>query len=821
MGKTYEQIILDKVKKTRISGFEVPAEDIHPLLKGWQSLVTRHSLKMGKYALFENTGLGKTLQYGEWAKHVARHTGRKVLILTPLAVAHQTIRELSRIDAHARYCRSQEEAESCEEQIIVTNYDMLKAFVPDYFGGVVLDESSLLKNYTGKTKQFLIESFAQTPYKLCCTATPAPNDHLELGNHAQFLDVMDSTDMIQRFFINDTMEAGKYKLMGWADSTGPMGFWTWLSSWAVCISKPSDLPGFDDGDFVLPELIIHEEVVNIDHTRAFESGQLVISGKLSATGVWKEKAATLEDRCIRAREVFDQIKTTEPVVIWCQTNDEADRLVKLFPGFVEVRGSESYKVKEEKLTAFSNGEYPGIITKSEIAGYGLNWQHVGHHIFVGVSYSFEDFYQSIRRSYRYMRNGDVHAWLIYAETEGNVRQALRDKQESYLSLQRSMNEAMHVNGLANETNHMTAELDIDEGVETGEGWTSYLGDCVLTARKQIQSDSVDFSVFSPPFAELYRYTDKVADMGNVADMDEFFEAFDFMIQELYRVMKPGRLVAVHCKHLPLYMNRDGAAGLRAFPFEIQRHFESFRFDRDYQVSDDPKNKYRRFVLHSEVTIWKDPVIEMQRTKNHGLLWKNYMERGEVVRQGMADYLLVFRKWVNLDEMPDKQIQREVKAPGLNGKTRAGEHAYIGENPPLRYDSDRDYSIQVWQKYASPVWDDINQTRVLNGSIAREDRDSKHICPLQLDVIERSIDLWSLPGELVYDPYMGVGSTAYSAIKMGRRAVGSELKKAYWLVSHKYMKRAADEARQKDLFANVGLSIDDYQLNESIDAVPAD
>lgn len=244
MTRSYEEYILSKVTNLEPSGFDVPLEDIHPLLKDWQRVVVRHALKMGKYALFENTGLGKTLQYGEWARHVATHTGRKVLVLTPLAVAHQTVRELARIGVAARYCRSQEEAEGCEERVIVTNYDMLKAFLPDYYGGVVLDESSLLKNYTGKTKQYLIEAFAQTEYKLCCTATPAPNDHLELGNHAQFLDVMDSTDMIQRFFINDTMEAGKYKLLGWADSTGPMGFWTWLSSWSICISRPSDLPGF-------------------------------------------------------------------------------------------------------------------------------------------------------------------------------------------------------------------------------------------------------------------------------------------------------------------------------------------------------------------------------------------------------------------------------------------------------------------------------------------------------------------------------------------------------------------------------------------------
>jgi DNA modification methylase len=796
---TYEEYLASKVTKTEISGFEVSLEALHPILKGWQKVIVQHALKMGKYALLENTGLGKTLQYGEWAKHVAAHTGMKVLIVTPLSVADQTIRELDKkLQVAARYCRSQEEAESCEEQIIVTNYDMLKVFDPEYFSGLVLDESSILKSYMGKLKQYILETFANTPYKLACTATAAPNDHMEYGNHAEFIDAMSSTDVLQRFFINDTMEAGGYRLLGWADTTKPMGFWTWLSSWAACISKPSDIPGFTDDDFVLPNLVIHEEVVSIDHTRAFDQGQLVISGKLSATGVWKEKALTLEDRCIRAREVYDRIQTHEPVVVWCQTNDEADRLVQLFPDFVEVRGEEKREVKLAKLRDFGDGKYPGIITKAEIAGYGMNWQHAGNHIFVGVTYSFEDFYQSIRRSYRYMREGDVHAWLIYAETEGNVRKALEMKQKEYDRMQSRMNEAMRIYGLDRAVDRKQANIEIDEDVASGEGWTNYLGDCVLTARKHIAADSVDFSIFSPPFAELYRYTDKVADMGNVANMDEFFEGFDYMIHELYRVIKPGRLVAVHCKDLPLYMNRDAAAGLRDFPGEIVNHFQKYQYDRDHIPSEDPQYKNRRWILHSKVTIWKDPVIEMQRTKNHGLLWKNFMERGEVVRQGMADYLYVFRKWVDMDEMPDKQIQRVMKAPGFHDGE--DEHVFIGENPPLRFDGDRDYSIQVWQKYASPVWDDIRQTNVLNGRIAREDRDQKHICPLQLDVIDRGIDLWTNPGDLVYDPYNGVGSTTSRAVQMHRRAVGSELKKTYWKLGNKHNKQAEQEARNVDLFA---------------------
>jgi DNA modification methylase/superfamily II DNA or RNA helicase len=800
LERPYEQVLLDKVLTVEDHGFSVDPSEINPILKLWQIMVVIWACKLGKAALFENTGLGKTFQYLEWARLVASHTGRKVLIVTPLAVAYQTIQEAARLGITAIYCRGQEEAESAGAQIIVTNYDMLKAFDGAYFGGVVLDESSILKNYTGKTKQLILEMFAATPYKLACTATPAPNDRLELGNHAQFLDVMDSTDMIQRFFINDTMEAGSYKLLKWADTTGPMGFWTWLSSWAVCISEPADLPGFDNGDFVLPELVIHEEIVSVDHSRAFEKGELVISGKLSATKLQKERAATLEGRVRYAREIYDHVGHEHPhTVIWCERDDEADLLVKLFPDFVEVRGSEKREVKEQKLRDFSEGKYPGIITKAKIAGYGLNWQHAGLHIFVGVSYSFENFYQSIRRSYRYRRIAAVHAYLIYAESEDNVRASLIRKERDYCDMQVKMNEAMRANGLSEAAAHHAKQLEIERDEAHGDDWDVYLNDCVLGMREHLPADSVDLSVFSPPFAELYRYTNKVADMGNVQDMEEFFEQFDYVIAELWRVTKPGRLCVVHCKDLPLYMIRDGAAGLRNFPGELERHFQMYRFDRQGQPTQDINCRYRRWIYHSHVTIWKDPVIEMQRTKNHGLLWTNFMERGEVVRQGMADYLLVFRKWLDLDEMPDKQLHREVYAPGLNGNSREGEHIYIGENPPTSYDSDRDYSIQVWQKYASPVWDDIQQTNVLNGAIARESEDQKHICPLQLDVIARAIDLWSLPGELVLDPFNGVGSTGFKALEMRRRYVGFELKRAYWKVAQKYLTQAADLAKTPTLF----------------------
>lgn len=315
----------------------------------------------------------------------------------------------------------------------------------------------------------------------------------------------------------------------------------------------------------------------------------------------------------------------------------------------------------------------------------------------------------------------------------------------------------------------------------GKDWALYHGDCVQVI-KGIPDNSIHFGISSPPFANIYTYSDSEADMGNSSSDQEFFTHYEYLIKELYRTTIPGRLCAVHCKDLPAYMNRDGAAGLIDFPGQIIRSFEACGWQ-----------------YHSRVTIWKDPVIEMQRTKNHGLLHRNFADRAEACRQGMPDYLVVFRKW-----------------PIEGGKSviqRRKQGDYIGLNPPTEDDirpgkrsREDNYSIAVWQKYASPVWFDIDQTNVLNYELAKDEKDGKHICPLQLDVIERAIDLWTNPGEVVLSPFAGVGSEIVSAIKLGRKGVGIELKESYFRTSIRYCQDAEFAASRPTLFDFAGVSV---------------
>jgi DNA modification methylase len=770
--KSYDEFLRSKARHPEKWG--KPCGDIHPSLFPFQSAIVRWAVEKGRAAIFAGCGMGKTRMQIEWA----RQLGARTLFLAPLAVAHQTVAEAKILGMDLQYRRAEDPA----AKFVITNYEMLKAMDPSAYGAVVLDESSILKSFMGKTKRAIIEAFSETPYRLACTATPAPNDHMELGNHADFLGIMASNEMLARWFINDTMSAGNYRLKGHAEDS----FWEWVSSWAACAEKPSDIsPEFDDSRYMLPPLEVHEVKIieSITSFIADERGAAAYAGdaqlsfvrtaSLSATQIWRDKRETCERRCAEVAKLV-AAEPDEAWTIWCDTNDEADELKSLLPGSVEVRGSDSILEKERKLSAFSDGSAKIMISKPEIAGWGLNWQHSARVVFVGLTYSFERVYQALRRSYRFGQSRPVHAFFVVTESEGNVMATVKAKEAEHQRMLSAMVRSTQVHGMKarqSEIELVHREIKSAEGI----GWKLYNGDCVRVA-EGLPSDSVDFSVYSPPFSNLYIYSDSEADMGNSSDHAEFFEHYAWLIRENLRITKPGRLCAVHCKDLPLYKGRDGAAGLYDFPGDIIQAYSE-----------------AGWTYHSRVTIWKDPVTEMQRTKNHGLLHKNFTGRRECVRQGMADFLLVFRKWT--PDMPDGQIQ---------GMPKPGE--YEGEEPPTEWNDEVDYSIQVWQRYASPVWFDIRQTDVLDYEGARDEKDERHICPLQLGVIRKALALWSQKGDLVFSPFTGIGSEGVSAIKMGRRFVGAELKPNYWNIAVKMLTSAAEAAVEPDLFSALPLPL---------------
>lgn len=431
MTDEYSDLLLRRSVSAPTRGIgQIP--DLHPGMFGYQRDVTAFLLNAGSGAAFLDTGLGKSLVALEWGRIVAEETGKPVLMLAPLAVAPQHVREAHKFGLEARVVRDQSEV---LPGVNVTNYAKVEHFDPSAFGGVVLDESSIVKNFTGATSRKLISMFANTPFRLACTATPAPNDHMELGQHSQFLGVMPSNEMLSRWFIADQNNMGRYRLKGHAVKP----FWNWVASWARCISKPSDL-GYPDEGFILPKLNLHRHVVAADVSIGAED-MLFRIPETSATSIHREKRLTADQRAEKIADIVNAEKG-EAWVIWCDTDYEADALIARVDDAVEVRGSMTDGMKEERLVAFSEGRSRVIVSKPSIAGFGLNWQHCARVAFVGLSFSYESFYQAVRRCWRFGQTREVECHIAMADTERNIWDVISRKSGDHEAMKTEMYAAM-------------------------------------------------------------------------------------------------------------------------------------------------------------------------------------------------------------------------------------------------------------------------------------------------------------------------------------------------------------------------------------------
>lgn len=765
----YKEFLQGRFRRESDHGFDydgVGAETLFP----FQRKIVEWACKKGRAAIFADTGLGKANMALHWADAVCRHTGGKVLILTPLAVAQQFVDEAAKFAVDGvRVAGNQEE---CTSRISVTNYQKLHHFNTAEFAGVVIDESSILKSFTGKTKQLLCERFAGTHYRLACTATPAPNDNMELGNHAEFLGVMFSNEMLSRWFINDPAKVGHYKLKGHAEKD----YWCWVASWACCVRRPSDI-GFSDEGYILSPLNIVEHVVE---SPLPTDGTMFGATKINATSIHREMRASTNVRADKVAEIVGGIDG--PALIWCNTNYEQDALLQRIPHALDVRGSTSDDLQEARCQAFKTEPDAKLLGKPSQLGFGMNWQHCNNVVFAGLSFSFEQTYQAIRRCWRFGQTKTVNVHIVYADGESQIFSELKRKEMDNTEMQSSMVEAIRTHWNEYEPLDLSAADTIRR--ESGDGWELYLGDCVQSVSRMTEN-SIGFGIHSPPFSNLYIYSDSVADMGNAQDDAEFFKHYKYLIPELLRVTIPGRLHAVHCKDLPMYRGRDGACGLKDFPGEIIRAYTECGW-----------------IFHSRITIWKCPVVERERTNNNGLLHKTVMRDTSQVRQGMADYLLVFRKNPEGENLSAKPIVREAgftEWPGdpvfnpLDNQFHPSKYARKGG-------SQANPSVRIWQRLADPVWWHIDQQDVLNVEQARSDRDEKHICPLQKGVIKEAVYLWSDEGDVVLDPFNGIGSSGVVSLELKRRYVGCELKDSYFDVSVRNLRKAAVEAKQTNLFS---------------------
>lgn len=732
--KTYDKFLEQKSFQNVAAGFDKDSNIAGMFL--FQKAIVKWALRRGRAAIFANTGLGKTVMQAVWSYEiVCYHPGGRILILAPLCVAQQTVEMAAEFGISIYYARH--ESETAGHSIIITNYEMMEHFTPENYTGVVLDESSILKHQQSRTRERIIAACQRVQYRLSCTATPSPNDYMELGNQAEFLGIMSASEMLSMFFTHDGGETNKWRLKG----HGKQKFWEWMSTWAVVMRKPSDL-GYSDEGYDLPGLNV------IDHVVRSDSSYGEMFPTIAATLQDRRKAQrdTIEDR---AKVVAEQVnESAEQWIIWCHLNDEAAELVRLIPDAEQVSGSDTIENKERRLMNFSHGHLRVLITKPRIAGFGLNWQHCANMAFVGLSDSFEQFYQAVRRCYRFGQKRIVNVHLVHAESEGAVKINLDRKQSQHEALSENM--VAHMRDLMKQKIGSTVmeKTPYIRDLAIGDGWELHLADCIDVVKERTEK-SIDFTVFSPPFSSLYVYSNSDRDMGNSTDDTEFFQHFSFLVGELLRITKPGRLCAFHCMNTFTSKFRDGVIGLRDFRGELIRLFVD-----------------AGWIYHSEVCIWKDPVTAMQRTKALGLLHKTIRKDSSMSRQGVPDYLVVMR------------------APG--------------ENQEFISHTKEEFPVSLWQKWASPIWMDIQPNKTLQFRSARENDDERHICPLQLEVIERAIMLWSNPNDLVFSPFAGIGSEGYQALKLNRRFLGVELKPSYWNLAKKNIESAA--IHQADLFS---------------------
>lgn len=734
----YKNFLATKRKVIDDIGFEVNESIINPILYDFQKAIVRWAIRKGRSAVFADCGLGKTFIQLEWLRIITEKNNIKGLIVLPLSVAEQTINEAEKLNIKVKYVKNKNEVGN--NILSITNYERLKEFDNHEFGAIVADESSIFKSVGGKIKNMAIDMFGEVPYKLSCTATPSPNDISEMANQVSFLGIMTRVEMLSKYFVHDN---SGWRLKGHAR----LAFYKWMATWSVFMRLPSDI-GFEDDGYKLPNLDIKAIYIEQGYIRP---GELFAQTNLKGiTGRIVERQHTIKNKVKLLSEIIN--RDNNQWLVWCGLNEEANQLEKLIDDSLQVKGSQNIEEKTKRILDFKHNKLRVLITKPKIAGFGMNFQNAHRMAFIGLSDSYESYYQCIRRCWRFGQSHPVNVKIVLSHPEQTVLKNVKHKEkitahliDNVIKEVSDFSKSELGKGITKYMeNYKTNEIKNDK-------WEMHNGDTTETI-KQIDTDSIDFTIFSPPFSQLYAYSPSERDLGNSKNDAEFWNHFDYIIPELLRIIKPGRITAVHCALIPAMLVRDGYIGLKDFRGDIIRHFLK-----------------QGYIYHGEVCIDKNPQAQSIRTHAKGLTFSQLEKDSSWMRPALADYLLLFRK------------PGENAVAIINGNIDGGE-------------IDRD----EWIRLAHPVWYNIRETNTLNVRTARSEDDEKHICPLQLETIHNAVMLWSNPGELVYSPFAGIGSEGYQAIIDGRCFLGCELKKEYFDVACNNLKKAEEIYNNKDM-----------------------
>lgn len=751
---TYKEFLESKKQRIKSVGFDITMDQINSILFDFQKDIVKWAIKKGRSAVFADTGLGKTFIQLEWARII----GGNILIFAPLSVSRQTIREGKKINIDVRYIRNQNEITS---GIFITNYENIENFNNcKNINGIVLDESSILKSMDGKTRLKLIKYFKSIKYRLCCTATPAPNDYTELGNHAEFLGVCSTPEMLSMFFVNGNKtseivtenediirikHSNKHGTEWRLRYHAQKDYFRWLSSWAMAIRRPSDLE-YPDNGYILPELNIIPIITKSDYR---PTDELFFSG---LKGLKQRSDIRKQTINYKISEIKNLTSDNEQWIIWCGLDVESKSARENISDSVEVKGTDSPEYKAQCFEDFQDGKIRILITKSKIGGFGMNFQNCHNIIFYGLSDSWESFYQSIRRCYRFGQNKPVNVYIIISDIETAIYDNVKKKAEM---AERMMNglinevKTYEMEELGKDVNHIEYDLNVKE--YKSEMFEAYLNDS-CEKLKDMKDESIHLSVYSPPFADLYTYSATNRDLGNCKDWDEFFIHYSYIIKELFRVTKQGRMSCVHTSDIAAMQMKDGYIGMRDFPGAvIEAHTKE------------------GWVFFGRAIVTKNPQSQAIRTKAKGLLFTQLRKDSLDSRPAILDHILIFKK------------------PGIPD---------VPVNPVASGEIDN----EIWIDWAGGIWTGIHESDTLQYATARDKDDEKHICPLQLGTIERCIKLYSNRGDVVLTPFGGIGSEGYESVRLGRKALLIELKESYFRILLQNMKQIESKTKQPNLFS---------------------
>lgn len=826
----YLEFLKTKIEIATDSGFEIDKSKINKALKPHQRDAVAWALKGGRRALFESFGLGKTVQELEFCKQAIVHQGGKALIVLPLGVKQEFTQDAVNVLGYQkpRYVRNMSEVMEAEEDILLTNYERVRDgdIDPTYFTATALDEASVLRSFGSKTYQTFMDKFKGVLYKLVATATPSPNKYKELIHYAGYLEVMDTGQALTRFFQRDSTKANNLTLYPNMEDE----FWLWVSSWALFITKPSDLnPEYSDEGYKLPPLKVNWHELPITYGDAQEkNGQIALFNEAAAglKEAAQVKRESIEQRVAKMKEIVDA-SPNDNFVLWHDLESERHAIKSALPETVEIYGSQDYEIREQRVIDFSQGKTRLFATKKSLSGSGCNFQRYCHReIFLGIDYEFNDFIQAIHRCYRFLQTEEVVIDIIYMENEREIKDVLIEKWKNHNHMVDKMVEIVKKYGLS--AAGMEKQLERKMGVETvkveGKRFTAVHDDCVEETRR-MADNSIDLIHTSIPFGNHYEYSANYNDFGHNEDTDRFFEQMNFLTPELLRVLKPGRVAAIHVKDRVLFGNVTGTGMPTVEPFHalcIKHYME------------------HGFQYFGMITVVTDVVRENNQTYRLG--WSEQCKDGSKMGVGCPEYILLFRKlptdrstayadepvakskeeytraqwqidahgyWRSSgDRLVSKDELKEISVDNLQAVYRkfSRENVYdYKEHVELAKSLDKDGKLPATFMVVAPgswndleVWDDINRMRTLNTTQARR-RLQMHVCPLQIDIVERIINRYSNEGDLVMDPFGGLMTVPVTAVKMNRKGYGIELNPDYFRDGVGYLKEAEDELETPTLF----------------------